>query len=862
MFRRLVADVTVPYGASLRLKDQDLLTSSLPSTLDKAFDTSFDFSDFALHMRARGETHPSDATKSILWRKSTYVGALSTATVRYKVPPESSTEATIVVEEPDSTVSIYLPSGAARDITPVPGQVVYFASAQNAVVSAYTISSITRTGGNTVTATLTAPFSMTPGAGMTTSTTVWVSVTSSNFASGNKTITGTGSSTITWTETGSNVTEAPAGAYAAFAVNPAVFSVVQAGDYSNGWNNYFGSSGTHLMSVSATSQYGVQFAVTSGFVSGRRTIGAFNDFFFYPISQSTSGTASDLTATALAALVNATTDTPIVGAVTGTGAGIITQSYTDDAAATALLQDGILHILSSAWNNSVGNYDLTLKFTPLVASLDYANETFRLVPTTSKNVAEFLARPAVTGLTFSGGDLEQDNQAEHVQVATTTLGTEGAVEVTGGNANDLRLSVVGTASVVSGTLKIPVRTSTDLATVPTMSWALIHTGQVVPKKMSWTASSSLTFTAATKRVRLTGGGTAWATSGPDLITSGHWYVEQHGRFTAYTVQGTAGQLAGLSVGDWAVLAGGSASLANLGTFRIVNVVGNTFWVENGSAVPEDTIIGTARFYTYDSIMPGDTFQVGTAAFGSGNQGLWTVSRNDDGDGNDTGTFYVTGTIVNNGPTVIGTNTSYVRVVPATAPTSFGRIRNYMTDPDDSTVTNLYLDTIDTTRPELVSLPAEAVVQVLDRLEFPTNIATGQDGYVHDIGLVAAVNQVLYGDESDPDTYPGIVSVGDHVYCGPPLVRRVQISVAIREAPGSDATSDVQAAIAAVINSAGGKPVAISAYLAAAQKVTGVISVVPIDPVPATSADTIPVQPGEKATILDVDNDVQVSIIGE
>ena len=863
LFRRLVADPAVPYGATLRLKDADLLTGGLPSTLDKAFgQPGFDFSNFVLHMRARGQTHPADATRSVLWRLAAYTGSLSTDSVKYVAPTAPAQSVSVTQEEPDGKVDIHLPSGAARAVTVSPGGVLYFDSGTSSVLSAYGISSITRAGGNTVTATLTAPFGVTPGAGMPATLVVWVDITSANFTSGPKTITATGVNTITWTEVGANVTEAPAGADVAWASSPTDFTSVQVGDYSNGWNTYFGApTGTHLMNVAATAQFGVRFVSASGFVTGTHTIATASDFNFYPISQAPAGVIADLTAAILVSQVNALAGV-ISGTVTGTGVGVITQGYPDDVNATALLQDGILHILSSAWNGVAGNYDLTLKFAPLVASLDYANETFRLVPATAKNVSDFLGRPAVTGLTLGGGDLERVDRAEHAQIASTTLGSAGAVQVTGGTANDLRLSVVGAASAVTGPLlKVPVRASADFDTLPTMCWALIHASTPVPKTLNWTAGSSLQFFAAGSKVQVSGVGTAWANSAA-LISSGRWYVERQGRFVAYTVQGAPGQLAGLGIGDWVVLAGGTATLGNLGTFRVIQTAGNTFWVDNSNATNEDVTVGTARFYTYDSVMPGDVFQVGTPDFGAGNQGLWVVTANDDGITNNTGTFYVQGVLTNNGPTVVGADLAFLRVVPSTPTTSFGRIRCSIPEPTDATIVNLYLDSIDTTRPGLVSLPAGAVVQTLDRLEFPTSIVTGQDGYVHDIGLIAAVNQVLYGDESDSDTYPGVISVGDDAFIGPPLIRRVFISVAIREVSGSNTTPGIQSAIAAIINSAGGKPVPISEYISAAQAVPGVISVIPLSPVPTEGADTIPVQPGEAARVLDIDNDIQVSVIGQ
>lgn len=866
VYRRLIADPTVPYGTTLRLKDQDLLTGGLPSTLDKAFgQPNFNFANFALHAHARGITHPADSSKKILWRKNDYVGSMVDAYVQYGLPAAPATGVALSQTEPTGTVVISLPSGAARAVTLTPGSIVRHVNAQDAVISAYGISSITRAGGNTVTATLTAPFGITPGTGMATNDVVEVNITSANFTSGPKTITATGASTITWVEAGANVTEAPTGAWVAWATSPVDFTAVQVNDVTSGWVGYFDVSGTAVAQIKTVAQYGVQFWTDIATTDANETIATASDFVFYPISSTTSGTTANLTATLLVSQVNALSGI-VSGTVLGTGSGIISQSYPTDSAARALLADGILQILSSSWNGVAGNYTLTLKWAPsadLTATPnDYANETFRLVPTTVKNVVDFLGTPAVTGLGLGGSVLARTGHhlAEHVQISSTTLGSDGAVQVTGGNANDLRLSVVGPASAVSGFLKVPVRTTTDLATLPTMDWALIHTSQTIAKTLNWAAASTIQFFTTNSKVVVSGAGaTAWAHTAA-TITSGRWYVEKQGRFVAYTVQGAGGQLASLGAGNWVVLAGGTASLANLGTFRVIQTMGNTFWVENPDFVTEDVTIGTARFYTYDSVMPGDIFSVGTNAFG--NQGLWVVSANDDGNGNDTGTFYVTGVLTNSGPTAFSTDLSFFKVLPSTPTTSFGRIRCAITELTDPTITNLYLDYIDTTRPELVGSSTGAKVQSLDRLEFSTDIVTGQDGYVHDIGLIAAVNQVIYGDESDPETYPGVVSAGDDIFIGPPLIRRVFISVAVREVSGSNTTPGVQAAIAKIINSAGGKPVPISSYIAEAQAVPGVVSIIPLDPVPVEGADTIPVQPGERASILDIDNDIQVNIIGQ
>jgi hypothetical protein len=127
--------------------------------------------------------------------------------------------------------------------------------------------------------------------------------------------------------------------------------------------------------------------------------------------------------------------------------------------------------------------------------------------------------------------------------------------------------------------------------------------------------------------------------------------------------------------------------------------------------------------------------------------------------------------------------------------------------------------------------------------------------------VGECNLVVYGDERDPDTYPGWAAAQAEIDIVAPLIRRVTISLAVRRRAGAvDVKTRVQSAAAQVINSAEPGPIPLSLIIEAVQQVDGVVSVVLLSPVPAVGADTIPVQPGEKALILDPDNDVQVTFI--
>ena len=70
-------------------------------------------------------------------------------------------------------------------------------------------------------------------------------------------------------------------------------------------------------------------------------------------------------------------------------------------------------------------------------------------------------------------------------------------------------------------------------------------------------------------------------------------------------------------------------------------------------------------------------------------------------------------------------------------------------------------------------------------------------------------------------------------------------------------------MASVINSTGvGTSIAISNLISAAQSVNGVVSVVVLNPSFNSGNDLISIQPFEKPLVLNLDNDILVSFIGD
>jgi uncharacterized phage protein gp47/JayE len=114
MWRKL-KPTTASYGATNYFYDVDNSNALLTS----AFGGSFDFTDFAVWMKARAKSHSEgsvDTNKTILWRYFRYGSEGNDNTVRYSYPTLPSTTLT-VTSTPASTisnVSVALPSGAAR----------------------------------------------------------------------------------------------------------------------------------------------------------------------------------------------------------------------------------------------------------------------------------------------------------------------------------------------------------------------------------------------------------------------------------------------------------------------------------------------------------------------------------------------------------------------------------------------------------------------------------------------------------------------------------------------------------------------------------------------------------------------------
>jgi hypothetical protein len=160
-------------------------------------------------------------------------------------------------------------------------------------------------------------------------------------------------------------------------------------------------------------------------------------------------------AAAIAAYVNANLSNYLSATLVNdsglSGAGIIALSTFEDSGFAyrfVTLQDGINWIASS---NLLGNPQFTLK-KPLALDADvgYAfnnGEPLYLTPTTMDQVVRFLNILAVTGFT-TVGTVKAVDRGTRVELATDTLGSSGAIQIVGGNANGYSVPVTGASEIL------------------------------------------------------------------------------------------------------------------------------------------------------------------------------------------------------------------------------------------------------------------------------------------------------------------------------------------------------------------------------------------------------------------------------
>ena len=307
---------------------------------------------------------------------------------------------------------------------------------------------------------------------------------------------------------------------------------------------------------------------------------------------------------------------------------------------------------------------------------------------------------------------------------------------------------------------------------------------------------------------------------------------------------------------------------NTGIFQVVRVFGeDAFWIENANSVEElakQGNVANLSFYSYDSVIPGDTLVISGNILNGLNAGRYLVLDESAGAGYSfpTPTRIWTQALPLAGVSaVLGDSFIQVNIEEAKPTHAIKRIIGV--GPLGSTTAAVLVDT-----PNLInrfSSSNAAYITAGGKIGMTTDPQYGLDAYKYFNGLIKAINRQVYGDPTSPIQYPGYAAAGADIDIQASLIKRILLDLSVRVKTGipfSAIRESIKAAAAGYINTLGpGEYVAFSKIIEAVQKVNGVVSIVINFPSYTTTNDRIAVGPQEKAFVIDPTNDITVAILG-
>lgn len=949
--------------------------------------TPFDFDDFAVYMPSRVLTYSADAARRTLWRYYRLGPDGDNTRLRIGYPDAPDAAVAVSVDNHDSSgrysnVTVKLAGGAQRTITNLLGSTkigLAAPSATTGLTTRYYIFGYPCTAqrvANVVTLTLTFPTGVT--------STGWIAgngpfafvsdspgvLNSSNFT----VVTAVGN-TVTYSETAADAGPVTGVAY----VGPVAVNLSGSGSTQFDFfrldttattdANYEGFTG-RVLNNPATSPYWVETKSEDASPSLSSTVTTYTlgDASAFKIFANPTQTATVI-ANAVNALAATDPKVPVTATITGTGAGTIGISSSENSGVFPTwfsLTDGINFVQSTTPAVSlVSNYSLSFK-NPISAGLatdsDWINETVKVVPKTARNVVDWMSALAVSGLS-SVATPEESSRAHKVQLSSLTAGSDGSLQVQGGTANSVTATVVGSSNQYATSMISTIET-TDLTGFSSGQWCALDNTNRLPKPIfdATTVLDLIEFAGNESHFVIDSGTTDVFFLGV-MADNAVVNIEKQGNFVAYsaTVFGDGSfDATSPGEGDYVYIfyppnptmsSDYQINNVNTGIFRVirstpgVDGTEGTFWIENPNATDQQLAECNIWVIQDGSMLPGDELSNSSNLWNSANKGTRTITRvgeqyclvpiggivrvgvtctvtttNPHGfaSGNwfdlgpgeslfpagryqvattptaNTFTFSLAGAAgastvvhtirgmpfqnasmfdvsnvddtmaeVNSPAAALGTQYPLVQVIEGKPSRFIKQIAQIVPDQGSETLTEMRFTT--EIGYDRISEVAGTVITVLDKLDFPVTLAQGVDGYKHSIGLIGAVNKVIYGDVADPSTYPGVAAAGAVVNIEAALIKRIQVSLALRlrsGAPQDDIKQKAKAAVAAYINSFGvGQSIPIDGILTAVRQVGGILAVTPINPTLSSGNDLISVQPFEKPIVLDVDQDVLISFVG-
>ncbi len=549
------------------------------------------------------------------------------------------------------------------------------------------------------------------------------------------------------------------------------------------------------------------------------------------------------------------------------GTGIIFTSTTDDTnnPYVSLANGG--NWVKTASLTSSPQFTTEVNFSLSTSSLyTFVGERLRLVPYTTKQTASFLSSQAVSNIDNIAG-LKQADQGNKIQINSQNFGTLGAVKVATGTANAAGGSIVGSSIALTGSHLLIRSTQGASKGLQAGSWMKIESALPLNKSANMNATTSLRIVSSTYNLQVVGGTGTFATTIANSANSTTiMQIEKIGDFAVYSYNaGTSPVFAGYE-GAWAQIATSSNfSTQNKGIFRIIRSDSTSFWVENASAVEETVTLNAGTdiaFFSDTSIMPGDSVVISGGLLGSTNDGTF-IAETVTASSITFSTLTPFQTLTS--PITLGSNTDNFLAVDATT-TSF--YKQVYTLQDVSSITSSLCDIILTAGTASFDAKISDVYQcaftALNKLAFDTRTFFGVDSYLAYEGLIKEASKVVYGDTTNPNTYPGVKAAGAYIDIQPPLPRKIVLSIGVRLRTGvsfSSIQNNIKSVSAGVINSTPiGQSISISDIVGAIRGIEGIFAVSMISPLYDVNNDIIVINPGEKP-ICDASVDVSVTLLG-
>ena len=363
-----------------------------------------------------------------------------------------------------------------------------------------------------------------------------------------------------------------------------------------------------------------------------------------------------------------------VNTLSSTGAGVLTLATFDEPGSVGYdhtpgdsyisLFDGCKYVLDffSAAINPQKNFtiksplefsdpDYDISTAPNVTG-ELAGEYFKLVPTTFRNVENWLNKSSVTSFSLAG-TAQSTADGGRLQLASKTIGTDGAVRVSGGGANGIQSFVKTPASIDDGATRLQVNGSDNV---------MFTAGQVVKVENAIASRKPINFEAnnlinvqsvngTTGRFKARNRSlTLSATNSITITDVSASYGRSAGKIWRWTATGTpSAPFTGARVGDVLWCENSSIDPANntpaatgdgvVSQFPILAVdsVGNWIEVHNPNGVAEgptllgspiDTTISPAFFIEWKHTLDaGDVMKVEAIEFGNLYRYSWVSGTN-------------------------------------------------------------------------------------------------------------------------------------------------------------------------------------------------------------------------------------------